>query len=94
MKFAHAITRRLARLTYREGLALVPGDASYEWPERMFLKRLLRRLEVDCVLDMGANLGQYATELRMIGGAGQVISFEPTPGLFAKIDGWSRKPPK
>jgi FkbM family methyltransferase len=56
----------------------------------MFLKRLLARLDVDCVLDVGANLGQYAVELRMIGFKGLVISFEPTPSLHAKIANWSK----
>jgi FkbM family methyltransferase len=90
-----ALSRRvLPALTYREGTALVPASAAHEWPERMFLKRLLSRLQVDCVLDVGANLGQYAAELRMIGFRGLVISFEPTPSLHAQIAKWSKSHPK
>lgn len=85
--------RVLPRLTYREGMALVPASAAHEWPERMCLKRLLSRLKVDCVLDVGANLGQYAAELRMIGFKGLVISFEPTPSLHAQIAKWSKSHP-
>jgi FkbM family methyltransferase len=77
-------------LTYRNGTALVPSSAAAEWPERMFLKRLLARLDVDCVLDVGANLGQYAVELRLIGFKGLIISFEPTPSLHAQIARWSK----
>ncbi len=89
-----ALARRLlSPLIYREGMSFVPSSAAHEWPERMFLKRLLHRLEVDCVLDVGANLGQYAVELRMIGFKGLIISFEPTPSLYAQIAHWSDRHP-
>jgi hypothetical protein len=94
MTVASALSRRIfPRLIYREGTAIVPASAAHDWPERMFLKRLLARLEVDCVLDVGANLGQYAVELRMIGFKGLVISFEPTPSLHAQIANWSKSHP-
>lgn len=86
MKFAQALLRQLPpRLIYREGSALVPSYAAHAWPERMFLKRLLTRLDVDCVLDVGANVGQYASELRLIGFTGFMISFEPTPSSHAEM---------
>jgi FkbM family methyltransferase len=89
-----ALRRRLlAPLVYREGTALVPASEAHDWPERMFLKRLLSRLEVDCVLDVGANLGQYAQDLRTIGFKGLVISFEPTPSLHSRIAEWSKSHP-
>ena len=94
MSLASSLLRRLLpALTYRNGTAIVPSSAAPEWPERMFLKRLLARLDVDCVLDVGANLGQYAVELRLIGFKGLVISFEPTPSLHAQIDRWSKSHP-
>lgn len=85
--------RVLNRLTYREGTAWVPASAAHDWPEHMFLKRLLTRLNVDCVLDVGANLGQYAADLRMIGFKGMVISFEPTPSLHKQIAKWAESHP-
>lgn len=85
--------RALTALTYREGTALVPASQAYEWPERMFLRRLLSQLKVDCILDVGAHLGQYAAELRMIDFRGLVISFEPTPALHAQIAKWSKRHP-
>ena len=44
------------------------------------LKRVLERFSVDCVFDVGANDGQYATQLRKkVGYKGLIISFEPIP---------------
>lgn len=55
--------------------------------------RLLHAYQVGVVLDVGANVGQYGTQLRDIGYAGRIISFEPLRDAFhqlsavAKADG-------
>jgi FkbM family methyltransferase len=46
---------------------------------------ILRRYRVDCVLDVGANQGQYAKILRRGGYDGPIVSFEPVPKLFAEL---------
>lgn len=53
--------------------------------DKSFLINLLRRLEIDCVLDVGANRGQFAQSLRTIGYGGDIHSFEPIPGDFATL---------
>lgn len=53
--------------------------------ELWFLKQILEQLEVDCVLDVGANIGQYANELRGIGYRGHIVSFEPIASVFATL---------
>lgn len=55
------------------------------WPQKQFLKHMLRRQEIDCVLDVGANVGQYGSELRQIGYTGTIISFEPDPDAFERL---------
>jgi FkbM family methyltransferase len=46
---------------------------------------LFEHYRVDCVLDVGANRGQYARLLRRAGYRGQIVSFEPVPELFAQL---------
>jgi FkbM family methyltransferase len=50
-------------------------------------KRLetLSRLSVETVLDIGANTGQWARELRNSGYRGRIISFEPAPEPFTQL---------
>ena len=53
--------------------------------EHMRLALLLAANEVDLVLDIGANTGQWAQELRRAGYAGDIISFEPLPRAHAQL---------
>lgn len=63
-----------------------PFTARYEgpdWPYRR--RRVLERLDVDLVLDVGANQGQYATDLRAAQYAGRIASLEPSSQQFARL---------
>ena len=55
------------------------------------LRELLRRLSIDCVLDVGANRGQFASRLRMSGYAGHIHSFEPCGDDFRFLAEASRE---
>ncbi len=60
--------------------------------EQQHLKRLFAAYGVDCVFDVGANNGQYATMLRhTVGFRGLVISFEPIPEVAASLRITSRR---
>jgi len=50
--------------------------------ERQALRELLSKLQIDCVIDVGANEGQYARLLRRLGFTGLVLSFEPNVDVF------------
>jgi FkbM family methyltransferase len=43
----------------------------------MYVRRLVETCHIDLILDIGANVGQFATTMRQIGYKGDIISFEP-----------------
>jgi FkbM family methyltransferase len=55
-------------------------------------KRLevLSGLGIEVALDVGANKGQWASELRRSGYLGKIISFEPSPEPFAQLQTLAR----
>jgi FkbM family methyltransferase len=52
---------------------------------RPFLELLLE-WDIQYILDVGANEGQFATELRRIGFQGHIFSFEPVPKTFRQLE--------
>ncbi|MDP9466175.1 MAG: FkbM family methyltransferase [Actinomycetota bacterium] len=56
-----------------------------DWLMWQHLRDVLRRYRVDCVIDVGANRGQYVHRLRKAGYKGVVHSFEPVAEVFAQL---------
>jgi FkbM family methyltransferase len=69
--------------TRRFGWDLVPYNAAqHPLPRR---RRLIEHLDVDTVLDIGANTGQFGLELRESGYSGRIVSFEPLTDAFKQL---------
>lgn len=73
----------LRRLVRRLGYDLVPARKAKALPAQLDLA--LKRAGIDLVLDVGANVGQYARARREWGYAGRILSFEPQPLAHAEL---------
>lgn len=79
--------------TFRKRLTLgliasgntIPAAYLEKYRELVYLKRLLDELKINYVLDVGANEGQFAEDLRLIGYRGKIISFEPVKKTFEQL---------
>jgi FkbM family methyltransferase len=76
---------------YRE-LRLRSDDAAY-WQHRLsrvaamgHLRDLLEKHKIECVLDVGANAGQFGKSLRKLGYTGRIISFEPMDRARSELE--------
>lgn len=65
-------------------------------PEKSEVARiqyLFSHHEIDLILDVGANTGQYVKFVRNLGYSGEIVSFEPLSTAYSKLDSSSRKDP-
>src|SRR5690242_4934261 len=53
---------------------------------RSVLKQVLETLAINCVLDVGANRGQFGMLLRRIGYRGWILSFEPVRSNYQILE--------
>lgn len=54
---------------------------------------MLRLYRVNCVVDAGANVGQFGLALRRAGYRGRIASFEPLPHLLERLEPVARADP-
>lgn len=81
----HAVKDQIRRFLRSRGQVLMPLWRLESWPWEEHLTDLLDKYRVDCVLDVGANLGQFHDHLRDIGYNGPVISFEPVSTFYQEL---------
>lgn len=74
------LAKRMARMLGYEVIA-------YSLQRNHTLRKmaLLRRLEVNLVIDAGANRGQYASDMRRLGYKGRIVSLEPHPVVYPEL---------
>jgi len=76
--------RALGKRLVASGLGL-PRNLLHKYLEWSTFKKTLSDLRINCVLDVGANRGQFAASLREIGYSGRIVSFEPLREAFAAM---------
>ncbi|MBO2450681.1 FkbM family methyltransferase [Actinomadura barringtoniae] len=69
-----------------------PRKHAYEFQKKLHyylaaehIAWILRKYKVNCVIDVGANAGQYGAGLRRAGYKGRIASFEPVPEHAVKL---------
>src|SRR5437867_7795092 len=61
---------------------LIDGDKVASLSHWMLLSKFLRILDIDLIIDVGANVGGFARAMRYIGYKGLIVSFEPLTAEF------------
>jgi FkbM family methyltransferase len=81
--------KRLAKRAVRRAVHALGYDvvrlAAPASPHEQSRRRVIERLGVDVVLDVGANEGQYARRLREVGYDARIVSLEPQRDAFEKL---------
>ena len=85
----HAIRGRVQAALGRAGWEIRPLSSDAD--DRR--SRLLARERIDLVLDVGANVGQYAMRLRSNGYRARIVSFEPYAQAFAQLERTAARDP-
>ena len=74
------------------GFELIPTWRFKDYALTECLKFIFQRQAINCILDVGANRGQYGLYLRQqVGYTGKIISFEPTSECFLELQKISQK---
>lgn len=78
-----SVRQVIKKVLWRAGWDLVRFNPSTHPLARR--ARLLHNYQIDVVLDVGANTGQYAKQIRDLGYKGQIVSFEPLSSALAEL---------
>lgn len=83
---ANPVFKAVRDLCARAGYPLIPEWRLEKWDQSTHLAQLFQLLRIDCVLDVGANIGQYHEFLRLhLEYAGDIVSFEPVQEMYDVI---------
>jgi FkbM family methyltransferase len=80
----HQISRLLAVGARKLGLHV--GADPYSLAYREHLSRVVAKLGIDCVLDVGSYRGDFGSQLRRNGYRGRIVSFEPVMENFQALE--------
>jgi FkbM family methyltransferase len=89
------VKHSVQRLSARFGYPVIPAWRLEKFERSEHLARLFRRLGIDCVLDVGANIGQFHEFLRLfLRYDGRIVSFEPIRELYEHVERLTRDDPR
>jgi FkbM family methyltransferase len=54
-------------------------------------RKLIQHFNIDLIIDVGANEGQFSQSMRMLGFTGKICSFEPLSDVFKVLSGKAEK---
>jgi FkbM family methyltransferase len=80
-KFARSLIRRAEVDVFRWSKRR-PDAILTDWA----ISSLVESQGINCVLDVGANEGQFGQLIRSMGYRGRIVSFEPSPRSFQKLN--------
>jgi len=87
MKKAGPEETTLQKIARKTGIIVSRIESLGERYQARYLKRLFPLLDVDLVLDVGGNTGQFARFIRRkVGFTGRIVTFEPLPDLAAGLE--------
>jgi FkbM family methyltransferase len=80
-----SLLTRFAFFALRNNFGFLGQYQIEQYAESYAIHSVITQLGIDCVLDVGANNGQFADRLRLMGFDGYIVSFEPNPEAFEKL---------
>lgn len=86
MSLRSVLAKAIQESSSRLGYPVIAPWRLKRLDESTHLANVLRLLRIDCILDVGANIGQYHDFLRLhVGYTGHIVSFEPIEEMYAGL---------
>ena len=92
MSFISDAAWTVRRLMNRAGIDVVPFRIARHPIARR--RHLFNQNEIDLVVDVGANCGQYGSFLRQVGYTGRICSYEPLSSAYAALSAAAASDPQ